>query len=772
MVVERRSITVQGTVQGVGFRPFVYGLAERLGLGGFVRNNAGAVQIEVEGDPPRLDQFLCELQQPPPLARIASIHWQTASPRGERVFRIESSAARMAGSVFVSPDVATCDDCLAELFNPRDRRYRFPFINCTNCGPRLTIIVAAPYDRPQTTMASFAMCEKCRREYEDPANRRFHAQPICCFSCGPRLEICRSSGQRIETADPLMYFVEHLRRGQIGALKGLGGYHLVCDAHDSRAVGELRRRKRRDEKPLALMVRDMAIARRLCEINDYEQFLLESARRPIVLLRRRHDALDDVCHDVAPGNPYLGLMLPYTPVHHLLLQAMDDAVLVMTSGNRSDEPIAYLDNDAVQRLGNIADLILRHNRPIHVRCDDSVTRSIRGMELPVRRSRGYTPEPVALPLTCAMPLLAVGGQFKATFALAKNRHAVVSHHLGDLDHWDAYRQLERDITLYEQLFQISPQWIVHDLHPDYASTRYAQSRAANDDLQTLPVQHHHAHMASCMAENQLDGPVIGVTLDGTGYGVDEVTNEPVVWGGEFLVGDYRSFRRAARLRYVPMPGGDIAARQPWRMALAHLLDAGCSLSVLEQRIPAIQWRVVETMLNRRFNSPLTSSMGRLFDAIAAIAGLRDHVSYEGQAAVELEWLATDSPTASLYPYDIYFSDFEMLPGEIDTRPLIRAVADDVRAGLAPAHISRRFHSTIVAIITDTCSRLAARTNIKSVVLSGGVFMNALLTSEVCENLQQVGLCVYRHRLVPPNDGGLCLGQIAIAAVHCHSSAVP
>jgi len=773
MVVERRSITVRGTVQGVGFRPFVYSLAKRLGLGGFVRNDGGAVHIEVEGEPPRLDHFLCQLQQTPPLARIVDIRWQSATPHGERVFRIESSVARSADSICVSPDVATCDDCLSELFDPSNRRYRFPFINCTNCGPRLTIVVGAPYDRPQTTMASFAMCERCRSEYEDPSDRRFHAQPICCPSCGPRLEICRPSGERIETADPLQHFAQHLRRGHIGALKGLGGYHLVCDAGDAHAVAELRRRKRRDEKPFALMVRDLAAARKVCQIDCQEQLLLESPRRPIVLLRRRHDALDAVCHDVAPNNPYLGVMLPYTPLHHLLLQMFGDAALVMTSGNRSDEPIAYLDDDAVQRLGDIADVILRHNRPIHVRCDDSVIRSVAGTELLMRRSRGFAPEPIQLPRSCSTSLLAVGGQFKATFALASEDRAVVSHHLGDLDHWNAFRQYERDITLYEQLFQISPEGVVHDLHPDYASTRYAESRAAHDGLKTLPVQHHHAHMASCMAENQLDELAIGVTLDGTGYGVDEATNEPVVWGGEFLLGDYRSFRRVARLRYVPMPGGDIAVRQPWRMATAHLLDAGCGLALLEQRISADQLRIIETMLRRRCNSPLTSSAGRLFDAVAAIAGLRDHVTYEGQAAVELEWLATDVPADTLYPFGFCYSNDPALPHVIDTRPLIRAVANDVLAGVAPRRIARRFHSSIVAMITETCTRLADQTGVTSVVLSGGVFMNALLTTEVSEKLQRAGLRSYRHRLVPPNDGGLSLGQIAIAAARCQSpAAVP
>ena len=426
----------------------------------------------------------------------------------------------------MSPDVATCDACLAELFDPHDRRYKYPFINCVNCGPRLTIIKGAPYDRPLTTMADFSMCQRCRREYEDPTDRRFHAQPICCSACGPQLELCTTAGIPIATTDPLAAFARELSNGAIGALKGLGGYHLVCIADKSRAVAELRRRKHRDEKPMAIMIRDVVRAEQVCILNDDERMLLKSHRRPIVFLKKREVEPGLVCEEVAPGNPSLGVMLPYTPLHHLLMDALDETPLVMTSGNCSDEPIAYLDNDATDRLAGIADVTLRHNRPIHVRCDDSVTRIVDQSESIVRRSRGYAPQPIGLPHPCEGPMLAVGGQAKGVFALGVDRTATVSHHMGDLDNFDAFRQFQRDISLYEDLFRIVPEVIIHDLHPDYVSTRYAQKRAAAAQLQTFAVQHHHAHMASCMAENGLDEPVIGVTFDGTGFGLDEFTSAP------------------------------------------------------------------------------------------------------------------------------------------------------------------------------------------------------------------------------------------------------
>jgi hydrogenase maturation protein HypF len=770
--MERRAIVIRGIVQGVGFRPFVYNLALRLRLAGFVKNQTGTVLIEVEGAASDLDRFLAEISgHPPPLAQIEHLAWEQRSPRGEQQFRIDASESDPSSPVFISSDVATCAECLAEILDPADRRYRYPFLNCTNCGPRLTIITGAPYDRQRTTMAAFPMCAACRAEYEDPTHRRFHAQPTACPVCGPRLQAVSATGEPLAVADPLAWFAEALRAGKLGALKGLGGYHLACDARNAAAVRELRRRKHRDEKPFAVMVADVETAAELCAVEPAERDLLLSPRRPIVLLKKRtgqwatrsasrgDDSRSEsstflVAQEVAPRNPWLGVMLPYTPLHHLLLRAVVGIPLVMTSGNRSDEPIAYRDDEALTQLAGIADLFLLHNRPIHVRCDDSVTRVVAGCELPVRRSRGYAPHPITLPVPCPVPILAVGGQLKGTFALGRDRQAFVSHHLGDLDHYQAFRAFEKDVALYEQLFAVRPACLAHDLHPDYATTRYAQAHAAGVGSPLLAVQHHHAHLASCMAEHGLTEPVIGVTFDGTGFGT-----AGAVWGGEFLVGEYRSYHRAAHLRYVGLPGGDQAVREPWRMAVAHLLDAGLSTAALEARLLPVQVQAIKRMLERRFQTPLTSSAGRLFDAVAALAGVRDRVSYEGQAAIELEWLAMESAAAGVYPFDLG----EQTPLVVDTRPLIAAVAAEAGKGVSAAVIARRFHSTVVALIAAVCERLRRETGLEAVVLSGGVFLNALLTQEVSTRLREDSFRVYRHRLVPPNDGGLSLGQLAVAA---------
>ena len=615
----RRAIAVAGLVQGVGFRPFIFGLASRLGLRGFVRNQTDGVVIEVEGELGALDQFLAELtEKPPPRACIDHVLCVAQAPRGEATFRIETSADISTGVVFIQPDIATCENCRAELFDQANRRYRYPFLNCCDCGPRLTIIQGTPYDRARTTMAGFPMCPLCRAEYDDPGNRRFHAQPIACPACGPRLQVLDARGQPIAVADPLAFAVEALRNGSIVAVKGLGGYHLACVAHASRAVGELRRRKQRDEKPFALMVADVGAARELGNVSEAEDRLLLSLERPIVLLRRRPEA--HVAEETAPRNPHLGVMLPYTPLHHLLLHDLDGTPLVMTSGNRCDEPIAYEDADAIARLTGIADFFLTHNRPIHLRCDDSVARIAAGARMPLRRSRGYAPQPIRLPVALAVPTLALGGQLKATFALGRDKHAFLSHHLGDLDHYEAYRAYVQAIDQYQRLWEIEPELLVHDLHPDYASTRYAHLTRCK----LLAVQHHHAHLASCMTEHGLGGPVLGVIFDGTGWGTDGT-----IWGGEFLAGDYRTFNRAAHFRCVPMPGGDQAIREPWRMAAAYLRDAGISANPGPKRdrgcpfpfayASGSEMRIVEQMLERGVNTPLTSSAGRLFDAVASLA---------------------------------------------------------------------------------------------------------------------------------------------------------
>jgi hydrogenase maturation protein HypF len=759
---ERRAIAVAGIVQGVGFRPFVHGLASRLGLHGFVRNETGGVWIEIEGEEQSLDDFLNELSSaPPPLARIDQVSWEPRTPRGEEQFRIETSATTSAGPIFVSPDIATCDDCLAELLDPHDRRYLYPFLNCTNCGPRLTIVTGAPYDRRRTTMAPFTMCAACQAEYEDPADRRFHAQPTACRDCGPAVQVLDRDRHQLE-GDPLAVFAAALQAGKIGALKGLGGYHLACDGANEQAVAELRRRKHRDEKPFALMVRDLDVAESLCAISFQEKELLLSPARPIVLLHKRSP--NPVSDGIAPGNPRLGIMFPYTPLHHVLFRLLGDRPLVMTSGNQSDEPIAYEDEDALHRLNQIADIFLVHNRPIHVRCDDSVVSTVANTLLPVRRSRGYAPQSIELPFACPMPVLAVGGQLKATFALGRGKHAFISHHLGDLDHFEAYRAFVRDIDLYQQLFSIQPQCLAHDLHPDYGSSRYALERAQETSgcppIHLVPVQHHHAHLASCMAEHGLAEPVLAVTFDGTGLGTDGA-----VWGGEFLIGDYRQFRRGAHLRYVGMPGGDQAIRSPWRMAVAHLRDADCECLSLAERISPTELRTVAKMLERQLNTPRTSSAGRLFEAVAALAGIRDRVSFEGQAAMELEGLATGVQPDRTYPFELseqHLSETLI----VDTRPLIKAVARDADERADARAMAARLHATLVELIVAVCSRLRRSTGLDAVVLSGGVFMNALLTSGASNRLQAAGFRVYRHCQVPANDGGLSLGQLAIAAGQC------
>jgi hydrogenase maturation protein HypF len=645
---------------------------------------------------------------------------------------------------------------VSELFDPADRRHRYPFISCARCGPRFTVISAVPYDRDRTTMAAFPLCPACRQEYEDPADRRFHAQTTACPACGPRLSALDGAGTPIATPDPLGRAVAVLRGGRVVAVKGLGGYHLACDARSAAAVAELRRRKHRDEKPLAVMIADPGAAAGLCEVTPAEAELLLAPQRPIVLLRRRPGA--DLAGPVAPGNPLVGVMLPYTPLHHLLLHDLGGAPLVMTSGNRSDEPIAHEDDDAVRRLGGIADLFLTHDRPIRTRCDDSVTRVAAGAELPVRRSRGYAPLPLALPVACPRPTLATGGHLKAVFALGHGGYAIPGHHLGDLDGYEALRAYTAAVADYERLFRFRPEVIAHDLHPDYASTRYARQRAeADPGVRLVAVQHHHAHVAACMAENGLTGPVIGVAFDGSGFGPDGT-----VWGGEFLVGDYRTARRAAHLRPVPLPGGDRAVREPWRVAAAHLLDAGEGLELLAERVGAAALRSVEVMVARRLNAPLASSAGRLFDAVAALVGLRDRVGYEGQAAVELEGLAAGTAPAGVYPYAVE-SPAGGGPSQVDTRPLIAAVSADVRGRASREAIARRFHSTLVEVVADVCARIRADTCLNAVVLSGGVFLNAILLAESLDRLTRDGFRAYRHRLVPPGDGGLCLGQLVVAA---------
>lgn len=754
--MERRSLAIRGTVQGVGFRPFVYSLALRFALRGFVRNAPEGVLIEVEGDSGSLDAFAQALKSAPPqFTHIEEWQEATVPVEGAKAFRIEPSAVTCRGQTpRVTADIATCAACFAELQDPRNRRFGYPFITCSQCGPRLTLVTGVPYDRERTTMASFRLCGACHREYEDPADRRFHAQTIACWDCGPRLT-CVDAGGVLVRGAPLDAAVGLLKTGGIVAVKGLGGYQLACDATSAPAVRRLRERKHREAQPFAVMFETFDAVQRVCEVNAVERQLLEGAVRPIVLLTRRADRGGSaLAEEVAPGIALVGAMLPTTPLHQLLLRAAGGP-LVMTSGNRSGAPTIAGDATALDELGAVADAFLVHDRAIHVRCDDSVTRVAGGRELPVRRSRGHAPQPLSLPWSAPATMLAVGAQLKNTFAFGLERAATISHHIGDLDNLSAYREFTRDIALYERVLGATPRMLVHDSHPEYASTRYAIERAARDGLAALAVQHHHAHIAGCLAEHGVTEAAIGVAFDGTGFGEDGT-----IWGGEFLIGDIAVVRRAARLRAVAMPGGDQAIRQPWRMALAYLTDAGLDAGPIRARVGATQWGVVTRMIERRLNAPLTSSAGRLFDAVACIAGVRDVASFEGQAAMELETLATQAAPDGTYDATLEDAGDCLV---IDTRPIVRAVWRDRAAGVAPPRIARRFHAGLVTIVTSVAVALRARTGLTTVALSGGVFQNALLTVDCERQLTEAGFRVLRHRLVPPGDGGISFGQLAVAA---------
>lgn len=750
---DRLEINVQGVVQGVGFRPFVYGLASRLGLGGRVRNGTTGVVIDVEGEQASVETFLQALvAEAPPLAVIERVATERKQVRHYTTFAIEKSETQDEKAVFISPDVATCPECLGELANPHDRRYQYPFLNCTNCGPRFTIIIGVPYDRERTTMGGFTMCPACRAEYEDPRDRRFHAQPTACPACGPRLRVTDFQGNEVPVADPIAFVGARLQEGRIVAVKGLGGYHLSCDTLQDEVVRELRRRKHREAKALAIMVPDLDTVRRLCEVSAVEAKLLTSPRRPIVLLRKRDDC--SIAEEVAPRNRYLGVMLPYTPLHDLLMRQVARP-LVMTSGNLTEEPIAYEDDDAAGRLSGIADYFLAHNRPVHMRCDDSVTRVVMGRELPLRRSRGYAPLPIRLSRPFTRPILACGGQLKNTFCLARGEYAFLSHHIGDLDDYRTYRSFVEGIEHFKGLFDITPEAVAYDLHPGYRSSQYALSL---EGLPHIAVQHHHAHIASCMAENGCEGPVIGVALDGTGYG-----SGGRIWGGEFLVADYSHFERLAHLEEVPLPGGEQAIRQPWRMAGSYLHHVyGDAMEGLDldfiRRLDRRVWSLIRRMMARGVNSPLTSSAGRLFDAVAALLGLRDEVQYEAQAAVELEMLADGTPGEG-YPFRILSGGRPMV---VETKGIIKGVVEDLTRGEPAPLIAAKFHATLGEIILEVCCQIRELTGLGQVALSGGVFQNVRLLTETMGRLAAESFEVYTHSRVPPNDGGIALGQAAVA----------
>ncbi len=753
--VQRVRLRVQGTVQGVGFRPFVHTLAGACGLGGFVYNDAEGVRIELEGAPVALAAFQTRLRaELPPLARIEALHGEEMAPLGERAFRIEASRGALQRFTLISPDVATCPTCLEELRTAGNRRHRHPFINCTHCGPRFTLIRDIPYDRVNTTMAAFPLCPDCEGEYRDPADRRFHAEPTACPHCGPQLRLLDAAGRAL-AGEPLAGAVARLRAGGIVAVKGIGGFHLACAARDAAAVAELRRRKQRDDKPFAVMVADLAQARRLCLVDERAAALLEAPARPIVLLPRRADA--DVAEAVAPGFRELGLLLPYTPLHHLLL-GDSGLALVMTSGNRSDEPIAYRDEEALARLAPLVDAFLLHDRAIHVRCDDSVLRPGPAAPQLLRRSRGYVPAPLRLQRAFARPLLACGGELKNTFCLVRDRFAFISPHIGDLDNEETYASFVAGIEHFRRLFQIEPEVIVHDLHPDYLSTRYALERAG--EAERVGVQHHHAHVASAMADNDLEGPVIGVAFDGTGYGTDGR-----LWGGEFLIADYAGFQRAAHWSYFPLPGGAQAIREPWRVAQALLGQAfGAEAEgLLPRLLPAIapaQTRVLTQMIQRGFNTPLSSGVGRLFDAAAALLTGRTRVTFEGQAAIELEQRA-EPRVSDGFALELGGPPADGQPWPLPSAALLGALARGLLDGQAPGVLAARFHNTLAEAVGEVCAQLSARHGLRRVVLSGGVFQNSLLLGRALAALERRGLQVFTQRRVPANDGGLALGQAMI-----------
>ncbi len=761
----RKQIRVRGIVQGVGFRPFVYNLARDLGLTGWVFNSSAGVTVELEGADASIQKFLDTLRhRPPPLALIAEITVVELEPLGDADFVIQQSHPEAGEFVLVSPDMATCDECWRDFGDLRNRRFGYPFTNCTNCGPRYTIIQDIPYDRPMTTMSSFRMCELCQAEYEDPADRRFHAQPNACPRCGPALAIAQSGSAFPEDADYkpaesaaiIEKVCELLREGKIVAVKGLGGFLLACDAQNDASVRLLRSRKRRSDKPFALMARDLEAVDGFCVVSDTERTALLSARRPIVVLRRQPDAT--ISPAVAPGNNTIGVMLPYTPLHYLLFSDSPDdppqfTALVMTSGNLSEEPIVTSNKEAWERLRPVADWFVFHNRDIYLRTDDSVVRELEGCERVLRRSRGYVPHPVDLDMPLG-EILACGAELKNTFCLTKGNYAILSQHIGDLENYETLVFFEETLANLKKLFRVEPQVVAYDLHPNYMSSRFALKLLLE---RKVGVQHHHAHIASCMAENHLRGKAIGVAFDGTGYGTDAK-----IWGGEFLVADFAEFERRAHLRYVPMAGGDAAVRQPWRMALSYLRDTFGENSLppglqFLQSVPEKQVNLVNAMLARGINTVETSSCGRLFDAVASLINLRQEVNFEGQAATELEMIA-QSNLEQRYPFLVDEGE----PAQVDMRPMIDNIVQDLCQEKPAGYIAACFQNTVAAAIVEVCRSIRKRDRLKRVCLSGGTFQNEYLLGRAVEGLRRDGFEVYLHALVPPNDGGISLGQAVIA----------
>ncbi|MBW1698874.1 MAG: carbamoyltransferase HypF [Deltaproteobacteria bacterium] len=751
-MVRRMKISIQGTVQGIGFRPFVFNLARRNHLNGYVTNTSEGVEIEVEGESDGIELFLNAIEQsPPPLAHITDIIRTPIPLIQEEKFVIRQSRAHEQKIALIPPDVSICKECLRELRDPADRRYRYPFINCVNCGPRFTIIEDIPYDRPNTSMQAFLMCADCLAEYYDPDDRRFHAQPNACPVCGPQVSLYDNRGTRLLTDEPIVDAIELLKRGAILAVKGLGGFHLAVDAENDAAVKSLRHRKHREDKPFALMSLDVDRIRRYAHVDRGEASLLMSPVRPIILLDKKEP--NSISTAVSPGLRTFGVMLPYTPLHYLLLES-DLLALVMTSGNRSKEPLVVSNAYAFKRLGTIADYILLHNRDIRVRADDSIVRRIGGQTRLIRRSRGYVPTPIFL--TRSFPqILACGAETANTICLTKGKNAFVSQHIGDLENLESLIFFEKTIEHFKRLFDIWPEVVTYDLHPDYLSSRYARQLKS---VRLIGVQHHHAHIASCMTENGIEGPVIGLAFDGTGYGTDGR-----IWGGEVLLTRPDRFRRLAHLEYVPMPGGAAAVKEPWRMAVSYLLHAyGDDLWKLNlpifTAIDKNKIRTVLDMIKRGVNCPQTSSLGRLFDGVSTILGIRYRSSYEGQAAVELE-MAMDAVAKGPFAHSFVKENGLY---RIPVKPIIRGVADDFMSGQGAGNISYRFHMTLIHLFSDLCETLRQETGINQVVLSGGVFQNAVMLEGLENSLNNRGFRVFSHTKVPCNDGGISLGQAAVA----------
>ncbi|WAC06535.1 MAG: carbamoyltransferase HypF [Thermodesulfobacteriota bacterium] len=755
--IKRAKISVRGIVQGVGFRPFVYQLASKHGLKGWVCNTSGDVKIEVEGSTDSLQLFLEQLKtKAPPLALIEEVNQLYLPPDGYQRFEIRESNPEKGKYQRISPDIATCPLCLQEILDKNDRRYSYPFTNCTNCGPRFTIIQDIPYDRPETTMRTFKMCPECQKEYDNPVDRRFHAQPNCCPTCGPKLAIIDQAGKMIASQDPVRDVCVLLKQGKVLALKGLGGFLLACDATNEPAVITLRQRKKRPFKPFGVMMASLEEVKKCCLVSPEEEKLLCSTKAPIVLLKLKNKSV--IASSVAPNLNYLGVMLPYTPLHHLVMHGVS-LPLVMTSGNLSEEPIAKDNEEALRRLSGIADYFIVHNRDIHVQFDDSVTMVENNKLQVLRRARSYAPDPIRLPFH-AQEVLACGAELKNTFCITKDEYAFISQHIGDLDNLETFGQFEMVLDHYKKLFRLNPRIIVCDQHPDYLSSRYAQKlKTANDDLNLISVQHHHAHIVSCVTENKVAPPVLGVAFDGTGYGEDGC-----IWGGEFLVVDYGKFQRLGHLEYIPMPGGEKAIKKPFRMAISYLAQLS-GTQTLNRRLAFLktveerELELIKKQIEKGINTPLTSSCGRLFDGVSALLNIRNEVDYEGQAAIELEMIAGEGKdTGKRYPFEIGEENGIKI---VRLQKLFAAILEDVDHGVTKTEISSCFHHSVAHMVGRMCQNLARDTGIKKIALSGGVFQNRLLLRLTSFYLKKAGLKVIIHREVPTNDGGISLGQAVI-----------